>query len=417
MQYVLSLVFGPVGLWQELGCGFRRGFCRAADYFAPRARNDYRPRILAGRSLALFAGLLLSLKIFVMALLAFSPAPAFSSAPNSSEIISLTNLSRREFGLSGLKENWLLTKAAQAKSMDMADQAYFSHDSPDGRKPWDFVSASGYNYLMAGENLAVNFAAAETLREAWMNSPGHKANILNRNFEDIGIGVSQGRFGGRTVNFVVQMFGLPAEEKITLTGEPTRLLPNNSSEPQVLGATQGQGEVGPQDVFSPQGGVLNVDDLQAAANAGRLKISAKIAGAPVKALAYFGQRAVWLRPAGAGVWQAELPLDVLVKERLKLEVRAFDIQGRSAQKLAGEFYPSLSSNYNISGVPAEPAASLWGKSFNPRVLEQRFYLGFAAVALLCLALAIGFKRQIQHLSLIANSSFVVILATLLWVSG
>ena len=102
-------------------------------------------------------------------------------------------------------------------------KGYFAHNTPDGQTPWSFIAAQGYNYLAAGENLAVNFYQAEDVESVWMNSPEHKANILNQSFEEIGIGIAQGEFQGHNAILVVQMFGLPVEQKIALASEPTKV--------------------------------------------------------------------------------------------------------------------------------------------------------------------------------------------------
>jgi hypothetical protein len=81
----------------------------------------------------------------------------------------------------------------------------------------------GYEYIMAGENLAVNFLESEAVNTAWMNSPTHKANLLNKNYEQIGIGIAQGNYGNRESMFVVQMFGVPTEQTIALSKEATKI--------------------------------------------------------------------------------------------------------------------------------------------------------------------------------------------------
>src|SRR6185369_1735151 len=113
-----------------------------------------------------------------------------------------------------------LAQAAQAKADDMVAKQYFSHTSPDGRSPWDFISAAGYKYQAAGENLAVNYQQAEEVETAWLNSPGHRANLLNPVFKEIGIGVASGNFQGNNVTFVVQEFGTPVASIKTATVPP-----------------------------------------------------------------------------------------------------------------------------------------------------------------------------------------------------
>ena len=76
-----------------------------------------------------------------------------------------------------------LTAAAQAKAEDMATSNYWAHNSPDGKTPWTFISASGYQYQTAGENLAYGFSSASDTVTGWMNSPEHRANILNADYQ------------------------------------------------------------------------------------------------------------------------------------------------------------------------------------------------------------------------------------------
>ena len=161
------------------------------DHVVPSHRNNYHPHILGHRSLALISILLVTVKIFSLSVLAFGAVDTASSAAITTEnIISLTNESRLAYGLAALSENQQLKAAAQAKAEDMLAKGYFAHNTPDGKTPWDFIVSAGYTYLQAGENLAVNFLDAEDVEAAWMNSPGHKANILNKHFQEIGIGIA-----------------------------------------------------------------------------------------------------------------------------------------------------------------------------------------------------------------------------------
>lgn len=105
----------------------------------------------------------------------------------------------------------LLTAAAQAKAEDMVAHNYWAHNSPDGKTPWSFITAAGYQYQEAGENLAYGFDGATETISGWMNSAEHRANILNASYQNVGFGVAsspnyQGR-GNQTV--VVAEYGLP----------------------------------------------------------------------------------------------------------------------------------------------------------------------------------------------------------------
>lgn len=127
--------------------------------------------------------------------------------------ITWTNRQRADNGLKPLKENSLLNAAAQKKVQDMFDKQYFEHISPQGRGPSDLVTDVGYAYISVGENLALgNYGTDEKLVEAWMNSPGHRANILNTKFSEIGVAVAKGKYEGKTVWLAVQTFARPASE-------------------------------------------------------------------------------------------------------------------------------------------------------------------------------------------------------------
>jgi uncharacterized protein YkwD len=191
-------------------------FRHLRDTFVPSETNHYRPHALSRKSITLFGGLILTMK--VLALFSISAIPvgqAYSSAVTPSNIIELTNQSRAGSNLTPLTESSALDAAAQNKANDMLAKQYFAHVSPSGETPWDFIANAKYNYIIAGENLAINYFTAEGVEQAWMNSPGHRANILNSNFENIGIGVSQGQYQGFPAIFVVQMFGTPLPQNYT----------------------------------------------------------------------------------------------------------------------------------------------------------------------------------------------------------
>jgi cysteine-rich secretory family protein len=126
-------------------------------------------------------------------------------------VIIYTNHQRGENGaLPPLHENTLLDHAAEIKLQDMFDRQYFEHVSPSGRGPSDLANQVGYKYVLVGENLALgNFKDDQTLVAAWMDSPGHRANILNTRYQEIGVAVGRGMFEGRETWLAVQEFGLP----------------------------------------------------------------------------------------------------------------------------------------------------------------------------------------------------------------
>lgn len=116
------------------------------------------------------------------------------------EVIRLTNLKRTQNGLKALKANWELSRVAQYKSQDMSSKNYFSHQSPTYGSPFDMMKAFGISYRTAGENIAKGQTTPAQVVEAWWNSEGHRKNILNASFTEIGVGyVAKG-------NYWTQMF-------------------------------------------------------------------------------------------------------------------------------------------------------------------------------------------------------------------
>ncbi len=122
-------------------------------------------------------------------------------------IIYLTNESRKEKNLEPLVQNAKLTEAANKKAQDMLIKNYFAHNSPDNLSPWYWIDKEGYDYKYAGENLAMNFTSAKRMHNAWLESPTHRANIMNAKFKEIGVGVAEGFMGEKHSILVVQMFG------------------------------------------------------------------------------------------------------------------------------------------------------------------------------------------------------------------
>jgi uncharacterized protein YkwD len=134
-----------------------------------------------------------------------------SSTLSTQGVITYTNIERAQNGgLPALTENLFLDRDAQMKLDDMFTKQYFEHVSPTGVGPADLALATGYQYVVVGENLALgDFEGDKGVVTAWMNSPGHRANILNTHFREIGVAVGQGMYEGRKTWLAVQAFGMP----------------------------------------------------------------------------------------------------------------------------------------------------------------------------------------------------------------
>ena len=143
------------------------------------------------------------------------PQATQPAAVSVAEVVALTNTEREEKGIVTLKRNALLDAAAQMKAEDMAQKGYYAHVSPDGVTPMFFVDQVGYRYLAIGENLVVQRTDAKQVVDAFMGSPGHRANILRKDFTEIGVGVAKGTYKGKDTTFTVQIFGTPKAAVVT----------------------------------------------------------------------------------------------------------------------------------------------------------------------------------------------------------
>src|SRR4051794_27969398 len=138
------------------------------------------------------------------------PAPAQEKKEDETlamekAVLALTNKERENENLPPLKMNALLSKAARAHAANMAKQGKLEH-TLDGKTAGQRVTAAGYAYLTSGENIAIASSAEEALRN-WMKSKGHKANILGKQYTDIGVGLAQAQ---GHVYYFTQVFAKPA---------------------------------------------------------------------------------------------------------------------------------------------------------------------------------------------------------------
>lgn len=145
---------------------------------------------------------------------------ARASEITASKMVELTNESRIESGLASLTTNNRLEQAAKAKAADMFAYQYFEHTSPQGVTPWYWFNQSGYEYIYAAENLAIDFITAEGAHSALMKSTGHRENILGTSYKEIGIAIASGEFKGNDSIIIVEEFGSQREHKITINNAP-----------------------------------------------------------------------------------------------------------------------------------------------------------------------------------------------------
>lgn len=152
-----------------------------------------------------------------------------------SGIISATNLERKKMGLPDLIKDPQLSKSAEMKLQDMFQKQYFQHVSPSGDSVSDVVRKTGYEYIVVGENLALGvFAGDAKVVAAWMASPGHKKNILDSRYQEIGLAVGQGVYQGRRQWLIVQHFAKPLSSCVSPNGAIKQTVDTQKAEISVL---------------------------------------------------------------------------------------------------------------------------------------------------------------------------------------
>ncbi len=169
--------------------------------------------LLAGEFAALGAASVILLVFLASSLDGILIQGGQGAAVITSVLVDLANTDRGSNHVGDLAVNPTLTAIAQAKADDMAAKGYFAHVTPEGHDPWYWFALGGYKFTYAGENLAVDFSDSADVERAWMNSPTHRANLLNGHFTQIGIATAVGSYNGHQTTFVVQEFGTPAHAK------------------------------------------------------------------------------------------------------------------------------------------------------------------------------------------------------------
>lgn len=215
------------------------------DYFIPHEENNHRPHIF--REVSLVAILAIALVLFVSSLgssYLLKNSSTLLGNIYTAVLVDMTNQTRVDENKTPLIVNPKLEYAAQLKASDMVSKNYFAHTSPEGISPWYWFKKAEYSFSYAGENLAVGFEQSEDVNNGWLNSPTHKANIIDEHFTEIGIATMKGERKGKDAVYVVQMFGkpktaTPAKSKTILTQDnPTPVATvQNSQTASVLSAT------------------------------------------------------------------------------------------------------------------------------------------------------------------------------------
>lgn len=219
-------------------------------HFIPHEGNNYHPHILHTKRAVLYGCVGIVSKAIVVLFITAVPLSAFM-APDvltvqANNIVTLTNTLRERTGLFPYKPASPLERSSENKADDMADRQYFSHRSPDGKTITSWIDEQGYDYAVAGENLAMGFHTAEDVVAAWTKSTTHYANLIDRDFQDVGVGVVSGTYDGIPTIYVAQHFGAPqvlsvpqkkSKSPVVLKREPSHVDWKKADRGTVLSAT------------------------------------------------------------------------------------------------------------------------------------------------------------------------------------
>ena len=203
--------------------------------FVPQEKNNYRAKAIHLDFLTYYLVVALVLTFAFKAIGPnFHNILGFAADITVEKLLELTNIERGNYGLSSLTYNEELSQAAQKKAEDMFEKNYWSHYTPDGSTPWDFILSSGYQYEYAGENLAKNFLFSNGVVDAWMNSITHKENIVRKEYSDVGFAIVNGILNGEQTTLVVQMFGRPSQDILAKETPSNTSIANAKTESEII---------------------------------------------------------------------------------------------------------------------------------------------------------------------------------------
>ncbi len=177
-------------------------------WFVPHKHNDHRPHLIRAHGLVILAVAVIGIQLMAVTI---RPADvrvlAYATDITPVDLLTQTNQQRASNGLPALRLDSRLNTSATLKAQNMFAEDYWAHVSPSGIQPWYWFTKAGYNYSYAGENLAKDFDTTAGTIDGWMNSPGHRANILNVNYTDVGFAVMNGTLVGGQTTLVVAHYG------------------------------------------------------------------------------------------------------------------------------------------------------------------------------------------------------------------
>jgi hypothetical protein len=353
------------------------------DYFFASETNDYKPWILTPTALVVFCLVIWALRLFVPETITIAAAGI-----DPTDLMNRINNERTQRFIPALITNDKLITAATGKAQDMLNRSYFAHVDPDGNYVWPRIEAAGYKpYQTLGENLAMDFDSAQSEVVAWMNSPTHRANILNQNFEDQGLANIYGQYEPEhNTNMTVSLFGTlykpttnpPPAPQPTPQPSPTPIpKPVPASVPNSIPARQPVNS-GTSLQISPD---VKITTTMLSGQV-LINVDAVVAGNPTLVTARLKTQAITLLPAkDQGEFSGSFTFNTtedLTDQKINIEAR-----DKNGAKINTDFPVSIASAETQQGVVATAASPI--NSENQVILILRIIFGvFAAIYMIFL---------------------------------
>lgn len=353
------------------------------EVFIPEKDNKYLPGALRPGLLFCYSLALLLIKIAAISFVLLLPYSTFFSTITQDRLISLVNQTRLDHNLPPVSLNTALNETATFKVNDMLANDYFEHTSPAGITPWAWFRKAGYNYAYAGENLAINFSQTDDVFSAWMASPAHRDNILNPNFNEIGLAVKNGPLQDHDATLAVLVFGKQQSQPSATKSQP--------KEPKATPKTQAPAKPSTTPIVAP------------AAPKTSKPLSPTIKPTPLPIQSPSASPSISTLPS------ASANQIVIEKENIEL------------QSIAGEITEDLKANEKPAGISDN--LSLVNNKWTPRVLgvfasktdevTKSLYLYFTLFLALALIVNIFVKIEIQYWQTIFSTTLVILLSSVL----
>lgn len=364
-------------------------------YLVPSEHNDYKPWIITPTALAIFCIIIWGIRFLV-------PATIGVAAPSidATELMNKINSERTQRFIPSLYSNSKLGTAAYGKAADMLARSYFAHIDPDGNYVWPRIEAAGYTpYLTLGENLAMDFTSAEAVVSAWMNSPTHRANIVNEKFEDQGLASTYGTYEpNHNTIIIVSLFGT-LYKKATAPAPAPSPAPSPTPAPVPTPVPTPTPEPTPTPVPTPTptpAPVPTTSSLQinkdikitntSISGQNRVSVNVVIQGSPTLVTAKLKTQSISLLAGKtAGEYSGSFTFDST--ENLSNQTLTVEARDKKGTKVSKEFSVSIASAATEAEIPAEASAQIPVSTEAQLIKILRIVFGiFAAIYMAFLAI-------------------------------